>query len=385
MQPNLDEKLLALILAPITGDEPLGRKPAENDPASPLVTVDNLHNEAIDGERQADRCRDSGEAEKQQAASGWLETSQKKWQALVPLAVDLLTRECKDVGVLAKLIQALARTDGPAGLAFGYRIAAGLVERYWDHWLARWKGDVGELTLLANLDSTLGKFLRRLAVTSAGTPYYWAQRLFGLQQQLKKHAGESGAERNLRLESQHLTATELDAFGAAVVNTPAEFYQQLVSDIGSATAALDEFQQVIQQKFHEGKVGDEMPSPANIAGVLGDVLLLTRELAGDKLKPVGPAESVGPSGDQGPESAVAARQSLGAQGEPIDRKDAFRQLEVIAKFFEGTEPHSLLPAQLRRVIRQGHLAPQALFEEVIEDVGARERMFKLVGIVPTKS
>jgi type VI secretion system protein ImpA len=67
--------------------------------------------------------------------------------------------------------------------------------------------------------------------------------------------------------------------------------------------------------------------------------------------------------------------------EPRDRNDAFRQLEVIATFFERTEPQSLLPAQIRRVIRQGQLTPREFFEELIEDPAARDKLFKTLGLV----
>jgi type VI secretion system protein ImpA len=62
------------------------------------------------------------------------------------------------------------------------------------------------------------------------------------------------------------------------------------------------------------------------------------------------------------------------------RDDAFRILLSVADFFERSEPQSLLPAQIRRVVRWGRMSPQELFAEVVEDSSALEHMFKLVGI-----
>ena len=68
-------------------------------------------------------------------------------------------------------------------------------------------------------------------------------------------------------------------------------------------------------------------------------------------------------------------------GYPLStRDDAFRILLAVADFFERTEPQSLLPAQIRRVVRWGRLTPQELFAELLEDAGALEQMCKLVGI-----
>jgi type VI secretion system protein ImpA len=81
-----------------------------------------------------------------------------------------------------------------------------------------------------------------------------------------------------------------------------------------------------------------------------------------------PGEEIKPSGGGGGSFQLSTRD------------DAFRILMSVADFFERTEPQSLMPAQLRRVVEWGKLSPQELFARVIEDDSALQQMYKLVGI-----
>jgi type VI secretion system protein ImpA len=92
----------------------------------------------------------------------------------------------------------------------------------------------------------------------------------------------------------------------------------------------------------------------------------------------GPPAAIGENG-QG-EYTVGTTKQAGTSFGLSTRDDAFRILLSVADFFERTEPQSLIPAQLRRVVEWGKLAPQELFARVIEDTSALEQMYKLVGI-----
>jgi hypothetical protein len=55
---------------------------------------------------------------------------------------------------------------------------------------------------------------------------------------------------------------------------------------------------------------------------------------------------------------------------------------AVADFFESKDPHCLLAAQVRKVVRLGRMTPAEYFSELIQDRAARDELFKLVGIKP---
>ena len=55
-------------------------------------------------------------------------------------------------------------------------------------------------------------------------------------------------------------------------------------------------------------------------------------------------------------------------------------LEKVAKWFESNEPQSLLPPEIRKVIKRGRMSPQELFQDLISDENARRQLYRDVGI-----
>jgi type VI secretion system protein ImpA len=388
MVPNLEDRLGAILEPLGAGVDAIGQMPVEDDYTSPHVQIDMWHDEANSQEKLADTCRNSGRLETQRRIPELLRESRDHWHKVVDKGLDFLAGQCKDLGVLAKVIQGLARTNGAAGVAFGYRVAGGLIEQFWECFLERWQGAIAEeLVPLSNLNSTLVAPLRRLAVTGEGTPYWRAQRLGDVQRELDAHTNDSPEERSKRLESHRVTASDIENFRAAVEGTNAEFYVGLVGEIEAALGGLDGFQEAIRSKLRDSEVDVAPPATSKVSGVLHEILLFVREIAGSKLPSFVPPEDTesASSSSTPPEATESAVRPKIVLGEPRDREEAFRQLEQIAAFFERTEPHSLLPAQLRRVARQGRLSPAAFFAEVIEDPQARTMMFKMVGLEPVEA
>ena len=67
---------------------------------------------------------------------------------------------------------------------------------------------------------------------------------------------------------------------------------------------------------------------------------------------------------------------------PCNREDAFQRLEMVADYFDRHDPHSLLSAQIRHVVRLGRLPREEFFAALIEDKNALKTLFKTVGIAP---
>jgi type VI secretion system protein ImpA len=372
---------LERVLAPLAGNDPTGQRPPANDHRSPLAQFNMTHDEAIAGERRAEDIRASGDEDEQHRLVTIVQTSLKHWEQVGQAGLRLLAEEWKDLEVLAKVTQALVRTHGVAGLSFGYRAATGLLTRYWDQFASRANSNLAEqLRPLASLNGTLAAPLRRVPVTAAGTPYWRGQRAFDLEGELAKHAGESKEEREQRFRQRRLRDDDVAEFRRQVADTPGEFYGRLAEDIATAITVLEDFRRTVGSQLDESPQPAELPPTSEIERTLQEVLLLVRGIAGDKLSAAGTgANQPPPSASVTPGSAPPSAPSV--HDEPRDRNDAFRQLEVIATFFERTEPQSLLPAQIRRVIRQGQLTPREFFEELIEDPAARDKLFKTLGLV----
>ena len=88
------------------------------------------------------------------------------------------------------------------------------------------------------------------------------------------------------------------------------------------------------------------------------------------------------------DSGVAAADEAGADGEggggrpgaPTGRAEAFSQLESIADFFERHDPHSLIGAQIRNVVRLGRLPREAYYRELLRDESALALLFRAAGM-----
>ena len=72
-----------------------------------------------------------------------------------------------------------------------------------------------------------------------------------------------------------------------------------------------------------------------------------------------------------------------AVGRIRTRSEAFEQLEKIASFFESHDPHSLIAAHLRSVVRLGRLPREDYYRQLLKDESALSILFNAVGIDPS--
>ena len=116
---------LETVLAPLEGG--IGTPLADDDFSSPLV---QFRQDC----RSAARYEKADDEEEQEKA-------EKKWAEAAERGIAILANQWKNLDVAALLIQALVRTNGVAGLHFGYRIVSGLLRRYWDDLSRSWGED----------------------------------------------------------------------------------------------------------------------------------------------------------------------------------------------------------------------------------------------------
>jgi type VI secretion system protein ImpA len=73
-------------------------------------------------------------------------------------------------------------------------------------------------------------------------------------------------------------------------------------------------------------------------------------------------------------------ESGGRRGALTSRAEAFDLLVTIADFFERRDPHSLIGAQIRNVVRLGRLPREAYFRELLRDEVALATLLRAAGM-----
>src|SRR5579875_1559941 len=110
---------LAALLAPIPGEKPAGLDlRADSSPGSDYYAIRDARKAASDCERRIDKGDEAAEP--------------PDWRPVLERATKAIVEKSKDLEIAAYLTEALVRLKGFAGIRDGYRLARGLVERFWD-------------------------------------------------------------------------------------------------------------------------------------------------------------------------------------------------------------------------------------------------------------
>ncbi len=251
-------------------------------------------------------------AERAAEAAGEPTAVPAAWATVRDLAGELLARS-KDLEVAAWLIEALARLDGFAGLAFGFALVDGLIDRYWPDLHSVDEDDAeGRLTPLAGLNGIGGEGVLiqpiRMIPLVPGHPYgthaLWHARSGG------RGAGQYGQD---FMEARAATASDVLRAHAETARTAHAAFLRM-------SATLDTF------------CGTDAPPLANIRAVLEEVLDVYRGLLGTAwAQPPGqpraraarrPGEGPprGPPGPPGPAPAHSAGPSPASPRRPSARR-----------------------------------------------------------------
>ncbi|MDW8371810.1 MAG: type VI secretion system ImpA family N-terminal domain-containing protein, partial [Geminicoccaceae bacterium] len=111
---------LERLLAPFEGDNPAGVDPRTDFSAtSPYNRLRDARAEA----RAAERAMDSAAEEA---------VVPPQWRTIREIADRVISEQAKDLEVAAWYTESLLRSNGFEGLAAGFRLMHGLVERFWD-------------------------------------------------------------------------------------------------------------------------------------------------------------------------------------------------------------------------------------------------------------
>lgn len=339
---------------------------SENSPCGPDLEQDDSgpHWKILETRREA---RSEEERQSPQAES--------LWRKLEKLCLETLSQHSKDMRYVAFLIEAKLRTSGVDGLCDGMEVLERLVFTFRDKLNPMGGGWEDTLLSINQLDSKLlEQPMRMMAITQGAQGGYRFWQYAHAQLLEQKSADERAAAAN-RDEAL------LDAIKKAASETPTTFYVSFRTSISVCRERIDRANAVIQEV-----AGRRLTSFSKIRAVLDAIESAIGFLAGSRL----PAEAALTSHETPPipnpgvlaSMETSAANQLSPTGIISHRTEAFRQLNTIAEFFERTEPQSVLPAQIRRVIRWGNMSPQELYGELIDNEDARTNMYRLIGLTP---
>lgn len=357
------------LLAPIADDQPTGADlRADWSPTSVYYQIKDARAAARAVERQLMH-------DPEGAAN-----TKPDWNPVLELGPRILRENSKDLEVAAWLIEGLTRRYGFAGLRDGFRLTRLLIEQYWDNLfplpdeedgleariapLTGLNGDDGEGTLIApiaNIPLTAGTSVGPYS----GWHYEQAAALDGI---------DDPDRRAQRIADGAVTLEMIDQ---AVLETPPEFFRDLLEDIQQCEDEYALLCEVLDEKCG--------PSYAPPSSNIRNAIAAARETVERIARPVlgGGEEALDESDDEQQEAAVDGAAAVsGGPRKITTRDDAFRTLLQVADFFRRTEPHTPVSYLLEQAVRWGKLPLPELLTELIPDESSRDHLFRLVGIRP---
>jgi type VI secretion system protein ImpA len=366
------------LLAPIPGDNPAGAALREN--YSP-----NSSYSAIKTAREAARA-----AERHMVWEGDEPVGPPAdWDPILKLGPEILAKESKDLEVAAWLTEALIREHGFAGLRDGFRLMRELAEAFWDQ-LYPLPDEDGMLTRVAPLaglngveaDGVLIKPIANVSITAPGM-----HRAFTLADYKRAYDLSRVSDPDKRSQRIAQGAASLEMFEQAIVQTPSAFYRTLCEDLDACREEFEKLSAVMEEKCGLGNDGYSLAPPSStIRNALDhareQIMNLARRHLSD-LEAGGAGTGAIVESGAGANSLAVSEHASGAVASRVQtREDAFRLLLQVADFFKRTEPHSPVAYALEQAVRWGKMPLPDLWAELVPDDGARNQLFKLVGIKP---
>ncbi len=365
---------------PLAGDNPCGVD-LQSDEAGRGVrsALRDLREEA----RRLERRADDGDT----SEGGWPEAV-AIWRQLRDNALEVLKTQSRDLSIAALAIEALSRTDGFAGLAAGFDMTRAMVETSWASLFPIPDPEDGPATPEMVIEERSMPLARLVGLDSEGLLIPAVLHVPLTSDRGGEHYGlchwRSSRDLVSETDSDKIQlavsrgATSPAQFAQSAQETPLDFLKANFLDLTAAAAAWEALSKAVSDAS-EGKA----VVPASPLRTLFEECDAAIRVFAPQAIPVADAPANATGEDAG--AAAAAGGATDASGSPGGREEAFRQLEKIAAFFERHDPHSLLAAQIRNVVRLGRLPLADYYKEVIADGTALDTLFKFVGIASPPS
>lgn len=312
------------------------------------------------------------------------------WNKLAASCVEILTRQSHDLAVVATLTEALSRTCGFPGLAAGFNSARALVESHWPDLFPvpdPEDGPTDERTTaveralpLVRLAGEESEGLLMPAILNVPLLEGRGGERFGLfhYRSSRELAGIDDPERLANAIERGATSPQL--FEAAVASTDKRFLQDTFRGI---LAAKDSWQRLADAV---GTASGDMAAVPKlpIVDLLEECETALRTFAAAAIGEIdrGADTPDRPSADAPRTNSAAAHaplEGLLVSGD-ASRHDVLEILDSVADYFERHDPHSLLAAQVRNVVRMARLPRPDYYRELILEEAGLKSLSRMAGL-----
>jgi type VI secretion system protein ImpA len=364
---------------PISGDQPCGENlQLSEDGRAVRSALRDLREEA----RRIERRADDGDS----SDGGW-PAARGVWEEVRDGGLEILRNRTRDLEIVAMTIEALARTDGFIGLAAGFAMTRCMVESTWGDLFpipdpedgpADDQAVVDERTLplqrLVGIDSEglLIPAILHIPFTKSRSDEEYALCHWRSSRELIHE--ESEEKLKLAVERGAVSPAQ---FEQAVGSTPLPHLREVFLELGHAVEQWE----LLSNTVSDASGGAAVLPAGPIRDLFEECDAAIRTFAPAAVSQ--PEEESGP-GDVGTDAdstpAEAVDGESGRRGALTSRAEAFDLLVTIADFFERRDPHSLIGAQIRNVVRLGRLPREAYFRELLRDEVALATLLRAAGM-----
>ena len=366
-----------LFSSPISGDFPAGENlQLSEEGRAARSALRDLREEA----RRIERRADDGDS----SEGGWA-AARSVWVDVRDRGLDILRNRSRDLDIAAMTIEALARTDGFVGLAAGFAMTQIMVESSWNDLFpipdpedgpAGDEAVVEERTLplqrLVGIDSEglLIPAILHIPLTQSRSDEQYAICHWRSSRDLVNEQSEEKLK--LAVERGAVSPAQ---FEQAVATTPLPHLKEVYLELCQAAEQWE----LLSNAVSSASGGAAVLPAGPIRDLFEECDAAIRTFAPAAIP--APEQTATDNGDAAADEAGADGEGGGGRpGAPTGRADAFNQLESIADFFERHDPHSLIGAQIRSVVRLGRLPREAYYRELLRDESALALLFRAAGM-----
>ena len=363
--------------SPISGDFPAGENlQLSEEGRAARSALRDLREEA----RRIERRADDGDS----SEGGWA-AARSVWVEVRDGGLDILRNRSRDLDIAAMTIEALARTDGFVGLAAGFAMTQIMVESSWNDLFpipdpedgpAGDEAVVEERTLplqrLVGIDSEglLIPAILHIPLTQSRSDEQYALCHWRSSRDLV--AEQSEEKLKLAVERGAVSPAQ---FEQAVATTPLPHLKEVYLELCQAAEQWE----LLSHAVSTASGGAAVLPAGPIRDLFEECDAAIRTFAPAAIP--APEQTASDNGDATADEAGADGEGGGGRpGAPTGRAEAFSQLESIADFFERHDPHSLIGAQIRNVVRLGRLPREAYYRELLRDESALSLLFRAAGM-----
>ncbi len=287
------------------------------------------------------------------------------WAFVVDRCARLLEQQTKDLRLAVWLTEAAAKRHHLRGLGEGFRVLAGLCERYWDRGLYPEADGGDQEQRIGNLAWILSRtraLVREMPLTEGrGMAYSTVDFEAG-----RRRAAAGDADTPPRLADME----------AAKRGNSTAFIEGMRADAESCLDALAQLERAADERLGQDSPGFSQAREAVQA------LLHTLPAPAAAVQ-ASPSAEVPVEQSTGTPAIVAPPQPQAIVADAIrSRADAIAQLRTIAKFFRETEPHSPVSYFVEKAAAAGEQDLHTWLRSVVKDQGALAHIEEMLGVPP---